>query len=134
MRITIGKQILWGCIMVVIAFTGLNMYTYYQIDTIQVGYDGVFKRSVPLVIDVHNLNTELNNQESLVRGYILTGNPKYIQDYNASQQTMNGNLTSLEKNLITPEGKEKVAGLKAVLSDYHQAADQRVAIRNTSGQ
>jgi len=134
MRVTIGKQILLVCMMVVIAFTGLNVYTYYQIDKIQDGYDGVLKRSVPLVIEVKDLNIELNNQAALVRGYILTTDPQYIQAYNTSRQTMDGTLASLEKKLITPEGKEKVGVLKTVLSDYHKVSDQGIAARNASGQ
>ena len=97
MCITIGKQILLVCIMVVIASTGLNVYTYHQIDTIQEGYDEVLKRSVPLVLEVRDLNIELNNQTALARGYVLTTDPKYIKDYDSSRQIMNGTLTSLEK-------------------------------------
>lgn len=134
MRVTIGKQILLVCMIVVIAFTGLNVYTYYQINNIERGYDGLLKRSVPLVLDVKNLNVELNNQSSLVRGYILTADPKYSQAYDTSRQIMNNTLISLEKKLITPEGKEKVTELKTVLSEYHIVADQGIAIRNTLGQ
>lgn len=134
MRITIGKQIVLVCMMVVIAFTGMNVYTYYQIEAIEKGYDGVITRSVPLVLEVKDLNIELNNQAALVRGYILTADPKYIQIYDASRQTMNGTLGSLEKKLITPEGKEKVAQLKAALVEYHKISDQGIAARKTSGE
>ena len=134
MRVTIGKQILLVCMMVVIAFTGLNVYTYYNIDTVQAGYDGVLARSVPLVLEVKDLNIELKSQGALVRGYILTGDAKYIQTYDASRKTMDGTLTSLEKKLITPEGKQIVGVLKESLNDYHKVADQAVVTRNTLGQ
>lgn len=134
MRVTIGKQILLVCMMVVIAFTGSNVYTYYQIDTIQEGYDGIITRSVPLVLEIKDLNIELNNQSALVRGFYLTADPKYTQGLDASRQTMNVTLASLEKKLTTPEGKEKVAGLKAALNDYHKIVDQGIAARKTLGQ
>ena len=134
MRVTIGKQILLVCMMVVIAFTGLNVYTYYQIDVVQEGYDGVLGRSVPLVLEVKELNVELNNQAALVRGYILTADSKYTRAYDISRKNMDGTLGSLEKKLITPEGKQQVAGLKGVLHDYHQVIDQGIVIRNTVGQ
>jgi methyl-accepting chemotaxis protein len=134
MRITIGKQIVLVCVMLVIAFTGINVYTYFQIDSIQSGYDGVLNRSVPLVVEVKNLNIELNNQSSQVRGYILTGDQKYIQIYEGSRKSMDATLDSLEKKLITPEGKEKVAFLKSALTEYHQVADQGIAARKLQGQ
>ncbi|MDU4962470.1 MAG: methyl-accepting chemotaxis protein [Sporomusaceae bacterium] len=134
MRVTIGTQILAVCMVIVAAFSGLSLYTYTQIDTIQAGYDGVINRSVPLVVEVKDLHIELNNQAALVRGYILTGNEVYVQDYNASRMRMADTVGSLEKRLITPEGKEKVGRLKTVLADYHQISDQGVFIRKTKGQ
>lgn len=133
MRVTISKQILLVCIMIVIAFTGLSVYTYFQIDNIQAGYDGVLKRSVPLVIEVKELNIELNNQASQVNAYYLSGDPKYTQAYDASRQKMNATVSSLEKKLITPEGKQKVDGLKASLAAFHQVADQGITTRKNQG-
>ena len=134
MRISIGKQILVVCIMIVMAFTALNVYTYYQIGNIEDGYDGVLKRSVPLVVEVKDLNIELNNQAAQVRGYILTMNPTYIQGYEISRKNMEATLASLEKKLITPEGKEKVAALRSALTEYHKVSDQGINARKTLGQ
>lgn len=134
MRISISKQILVVCIMIVLAFTGLNIYTYYEIDGIQNGYDGVLKRSVPLVTEVKDLNIELNNQSAQVRGYILTMDPKYVQGYETSLKKMDATLESLEKKLITPEGKEKVAALRTALNEYHKVSDQGINARKTLGQ
>ena len=134
MRLSISKQILVVCIMIVLAFTGLNVYTYYEIEAVQNGYDGVLKRSVPLVTEVKDLNIELNNQSAQVRGYILSMDPKYIQGYETSLKKMDDTLASLEKKLITPEGKEKVAALKAALAEYHKVSDQGMNARKTLGQ
>ncbi|KYZ76041.1 chemotaxis protein [Anaerosporomusa subterranea] len=134
MRINIGTQILAVCIMIVIAFSGLSIYTYFQIDAVQVGYDGVIARSVPLVIEVKDLNIELNNQAALVRGFILSADERYVQDYNSSRQRMDKTVASLEQKLITPEGKQKVTALKNVLADYHQVSDQGILLRKTKGQ
>lgn len=134
MRITIGKQILLVCMMVVIAFTGINVYTYYQIDNIQLGYDGILNRSVPLVIEVKDLNIELKSQSALVRGYILTANPQYRQSYDTSKAKMSRILNSLEEKLTTPEGKQQVTELKNALNDYQKVAEQGITTRNTSGQ
>ncbi len=98
MKLTIGKQILLICMLIVVAFMGLSAYTYFQMDKIEAGYDGVLNRSVPLVIEVKELAIELNNQSAQVRGYILSADPQYAQAYDASRQNMNNTLASLEKN------------------------------------
>jgi len=120
--------------MIVIAFMGINVYTHYQIETIQASYDGLLSRSVPLVMEVKDINIELNNQSAQVRGYILSADPKYIQAYDTSRGKMDATVISLEKKLITPEGKQKVEELKAALAEYHQIADQGILARKTQGQ
>jgi len=134
MKLTIGKQILLICMVIVVAFMGLSAYTYFQMDKIEAGYDSVLNRSVPLVIEVKELAIELNNQSAQVRGYILSADPQYAQAYDASRQNMNNTLASLEKKLITPEGKQKVGELKTALEEYHQIADQGILVRKSQGQ
>lgn len=133
MRFTIGKQILTASLLVVLAFTGLNLYTYYQLQVIEQGYDGVIQRSVPLVVDVKNLNVEVKSQASAVRGYLITGDNKYVSEYEQSGKTIKTTMESLEKKLITPEGKQKITALRDALAEYHKAADQTVLTRREKG-
>ena len=129
MRFSISKQILGICLAIVICFTGTNIYTYWQLQEVEDGYEGIINRSVPLVFEVKDITTELRNQSSLVRAYILTANPSYAQEYDNSRQKMNNSIKELEKRLITPEGKQKVEELKQSLSEYHKIADQAIVIR-----
>ncbi|MCX7781229.1 MAG: methyl-accepting chemotaxis protein [Negativicutes bacterium] len=133
MRFSIGSQILVICLLIVACFSGANAYTYWQLKNIEAGYDGIIRRSAPLVFEVKDVAIELRNQSSLVRGYILTANPAYLHAYDNSRQQMAGYLASLEKKLITPEGKEKVAGLRQALKEYHDIADQAIVIRKEKG-
>ncbi|WP_312561387.1 methyl-accepting chemotaxis protein [Anaerospora sp.] len=133
MRFTIGKQILTASLLVVLAFTGLNLYTYYQLQVIEQGYDGVIQRSVPLVVEVKNLNVEVKSQAAAVRGYIISGDKKYVADYEQSSKLIKTTMDSLEKKLITPEGKEKVTALRNALAEYHRVADQTIVTRAEKG-
>lgn len=133
MRFTIGKQILTASLLVVLAFTGLNLYTYYQLQVIEQGYDGVIQRSVPLVVDVKNLNVEVKSQAAAVRGYIISGDKKYVSEYEQSSKAIKTTMDSLEKRLITPEGKEKVTALRNALAEYHRVADQTIVTRAEKG-
>lgn len=134
MRLSIGKQILLVCFVLVLAFSGLNVYTYFQIDDSQEGYSSVFNRSVPLMTKVKDLNIELKNQSGLVRAYILLGDPKYAEEYDKSRQRMKADLASLEEKLVTPEGKKLTSELKTALAEYHSMADQAIIVRKDKGQ
>lgn len=133
MRFTIGKQILTVSLLVVLAFTGLNLYTYYQLQVIEQGYDGVIQRSVPLVVEVKNLNIEVKAQAAAVRGYIISGDRKYVSEYEQSAKEVKKTMDSLEKKLITPEGKEKVTALRNALAEYNRVADQTIVTRTEKG-
>lgn len=133
MRLTIGKQILGACIIIVLAFTGLNIYTFYQIKAIEAGYEGLINRSAPLVFEVKDVNVELQTQAAAVRAYIIAGDDRYVAQYNASREQMAKVLASLEKKLTTPEGRQKFNDLNAALHDYHKVADTGIQTRRTQG-
>ncbi|EGO65719.1 methyl-accepting chemotaxis protein [Acetonema longum] len=133
MHINIRKQILLALSLIVLLFTGLLAYGYYQLEVIKAGYMGVILRSAPLVVEVKDVNGELRNQSSLVRAYLLTGEENYIVQYDQSRSRMDKTLDSLQTKLITPEGKQKTSDLKQVLAEYHSAADKAIHIGRTQG-
>lgn len=134
LRITIEKQILTAAIAIIIVFTGLLGYTFYELKTMQAGYNGLINRSAPLVMEVKDLNAELRNQSSQVRAFILTADEKYAKQYQDSRSKMSKIIVSLESKLLTPEGKQKIDELKKDLAGYHSVADGAVQARRTKGQ
>lgn len=132
-RFTIGKKILAGFLIVVAAFTGLCAYTFVKLNEIESGYDALLSRSAPLVMEVKDLNFELRTQGYNARGFLLSGQPEYIQRYKESRQRMDKIFVSLDQKLLTPEGKEQIAGTKAAAAKYHQALEQTIEIKTQKG-
>lgn len=133
-RLTIGVQILMISLLIILSFLGLIGYQKIKGDEVQSGYENLVKRSAPLVFDVKELNTELKNQGYLARGYLLTGNAAFLQQYDESIKKTDILIQSLEKNLITPEGKQKVAETKVVLKNYQQVTQKTLEIYKQKGQ
>jgi len=119
---------------IVLAFTGLNVFTYQQITEIEEGYEAILERSVPLVFEIKDINRELSNQSAQVRGYIITQDPKYRDGYHKSRETMNSLLVSLEQKLITAEGKQQLEEVRAALAAYKRIADEALKIRDVEGE
>lgn len=132
-RLTIGKQILLAFIVILLAFTGLNVYTYFQLQVIEDGYDNIIGRSAPLVFEVKDLDTELSAQSSAVRAYILTGDQKYETEYYESLKHTNITLDSLEKKLITADGRQNFLDIKAALFEYQKVAEGGIKTRKEKG-
>jgi len=110
--------------LIILSFSALIGYQKVKSDEVQQGYENLVKRSAPLVFDVKELTIELKNQGYLARGYLLTGNAAYLQQYDESLKKTENVVQSLEKNLITPEGKQKVAETKVVLKNYQQVTQK----------
>jgi methyl-accepting chemotaxis protein len=132
-RFTIGKKILTVFLFVAVAFTGLCGYTFFQLQAIEDGYDNLLIRSTPLVFQVKDLTLELRNQGYYARGYLLSGDKAFIDEYSASKQKMEQLFNGLEEKLITPEGKQKLAELKKALNKYHGDAEKAIQIRTEKG-
>jgi methyl-accepting chemotaxis protein len=132
-RFNIGSKILLISFVVVVLFTGLNIFTYFQNQNLQDGYDGLLERSTVLVFNVKDVNASLKNQSSQARAYLLTGDEKYVANYQESVKNMDELMAGIEKRLITPEGKKMVGELKSSLADYHKVAESAIKIRKEVG-
>lgn len=133
MRFSIAKQILVVCIVMACLFTGINIYTYYQVQAVVQGYEVLVGQTGPLLEDVKDIRAELWQQNAHVRGYILTGDPKYVQNYKTSQQRMQVLLDNLESKIINPELQKEVTLVKVAILQYKKYLDQEIITRETMG-
>lgn len=132
-RFTIGGKILSGYMLIVLAFSALCGYSFFKIQEIEEGYDNLLSRSVPLVFEVKDLTIELRNQGYYARGYLLTGDQTFIQDYKASRDRTEQILIGLEKNLVTTEGKQKLDELRRSLTEYYKVTETTIQIKTEKG-
>lgn len=133
MRFSIAKQILVVCIVVVSLFTGINLYTYYQVKAVEQGYEVLVGQSGPLLEDMKDIRAELWQQNAHVRSYILIGDTKYIQSYNTSQQRMQALLDNLDSKIVNPEIKNEVILVKGSISQYIKILNQQILTREKMG-
>lgn len=132
-RITIGLKMILTFLFVALMFIGLVLFSQLKTQEIEEGYEGLVIRSAPLVFEVKDLNTELRNQGYVVRGYLLTGDTSYLTQYQNSKMKMNDLFASLEKKLITPEGKMMIDETRVAISQYQETTDQTIEIYRDKG-
>jgi len=133
MRFSIARQILLVFIIVVGLFTSINIYTYYQVKAVEQGYEVLVEQSGPLKEDVKDIRAELWQQNAHVRGYILTGDPKYVQTYKTSQQRMQVLLDNLDSKIVNPELQKEVTLVKVAILQYKKILDQEIITREKMG-
>lgn len=131
-RFSIGGQILIGTIFIVFIFSGVNLFNYFQSQNMQQGYDRLLDVT-PVINDVKDIHTELWLQNAGVRGYVLSGDTKYLQDIEASRKRVDSIYERLEKMLIDKDGQKSSRLLKVMLNEYNKQQDNTIATRNKLG-
>ena len=124
MRHSIGAKILGICLLVVAAFTLLNVYSYVKSQQVTAGYRNVIDRNASLIFRVYAADVELAKQSVLLQKYLMSKNEKDRQGFEESKVNMEAVFSSLDKELITPEGKEGLAQVRKAVDAWHLSAMQ----------
>ena len=127
---SVGAKILGICMLVVVIFSVLNLYSYLKSQQVTAGYRNVIDRNTSLIFKVYATEAELSRQSLLLQKYVMSGNDEYRQAFEESKVNMEAVFTSLDKDLITNEGKEGLAKVRLSVDAWHLAAMQEAKKKN----
>ena len=133
MRQSIGAKILGVCMLVVAIFTALNVYSYGKSQQVTAGYRTVIDRNASLIFKVYAADVELARQATLLQRYLATGADQHRQAFEESKVNMEAVFTSLDRDLITAEGKEGLQKVRQAVDAWHLAAMRLVNGRAAQG-
>ena len=127
---TIGIKILGICLLVVSVFTVLNVYSYQKSQQVTLGYRDVIERNAALIFKVYAADIELSRQAALLQQYLTSGNDQHRQEFEESKVNMEAVFASLDRDLITAEGKAGLAKVRQVVDGWHLSAMQLIKQRS----
>jgi methyl-accepting chemotaxis protein len=127
---TIGIKILGICLLVISVFTVLNVYSYQKSQQVTMGYRDVIERNAALIFKVYAADIELSRQSALLQQYLMSGNDQYRQEFEESKVNMEAVFASLDRDLITTEGKAGLAKVRQVVDSWHLSAMQLIKMRS----
>ena len=133
MRVSIGLKILAVCMTVVGVFSILNIYSFFKNSQVSEGYRNVAERNATLIFRVYELNLELTAEESALKSYVLTGASQHKESFEESRVRLRNILHSLEKDLVTPEGKQGLEKVKDSIDRWHLASGSTAGVRDQQG-
>ena len=123
MRFTIGNRILVMGVLLVLFFTGINIYTYVKIQQLEKGYIEVIEESMPIVASITSIESMLNFQNSEIQSYILTGNEKYANSFRQTRTKMFLMVSDIDSKLTLDTEKEKVVQVQDSLTKFISKTD-----------
>ncbi len=77
----------------------------YALNRVVASKDRVLAVNAQNLIDAAKLQTAAARKAAAVRGYMLSGDPKYLEQQNEARQLFLRTLEHMKPNLFTPEGK-----------------------------
>jgi methyl-accepting chemotaxis protein len=131
-RFSICKRIILATIVIVVAFSAVNVFNYVQSLKMQHGYDEVVN-SAPVISLVKDINAELWLQNAQIRGYVLTGDSKYLKSFENSRNRIEANYEQLDQMLLNEDAKKISRILRVVINEYNKQQDNTINVRNKLG-
>ncbi|VBB07011.1 chemotaxis methyl-accepting receptor [Lucifera butyrica] len=131
LQLDIGTRILLTSIIIVLVFSGLNIYTYLTINSMQAKYHKLITETTPIINSVSSMQTEIWTQNAEVRAYILSGSPSYKQNYQDSRKRLAQLFDHVQKSADS-DTKQKVLQLRSAVSRFEKTLEIGMAIRNVS--
>lgn len=119
-QFTITKKLLGGFIAVLILMVTMLGISVYQLMKLNSDYEKLIDDRVTKLIHVKNLKTELSNLSTATRGYLLTGEQLYIDDYDQNLKLFDKNLKTLFTTTVDEEPKAYLRSIKANKEQYHE--------------
>jgi len=115
---------------VISVFTVLNIYSYQKSQQVTIGYRDVIERNAALIFKVYSVEVELSRQAALLQQYVTSGNDQSRQNFDESKVNMEAVFASLDRDLITAEGKAGLGRVRQAVDAWHLSATQVIKQRS----
>ncbi|OMP67340.1 methyl-accepting chemotaxis protein [Domibacillus epiphyticus] len=133
---SIGKKLFSGFLGVIILLCLITGISVYQLTSITSTYSDLINLQTAKVINAKEIKYVAAEQAKSIRGYVITGNDKLLQDFENAQKDFSSAHKKLGTLLETDSGKKMLEELDQLQVDYIQTADQVIAYKqqnNTAG-
>ena len=133
MRITIGKQIMAACSIIIVLFGIMDIYLYQKMSSLQETYQQLLTQSTGCTSAAKDIRTQLWMRNTAIRNYILTGDSSYIKSSNSMKEVTNAKLQYLTETMSSEAAVKELGILKLGLNEYDKTLEQGTAVRDKLG-
>ncbi len=122
----------WGVVaaLVLLALCGLTLSLMLgQVDAAR----ALVQRIDRIILTTERLLSDLKDAETGQRGYLLTGNPNYLEPYDAAQQAIDQRLAELDQLVRVPAIRQHLPRLRDLVQDKRDELALTIQLRRTQG-
>ncbi|SHN27835.1 methyl-accepting chemotaxis protein [Gracilibacillus kekensis] len=118
---TIGKKIVLSFSVIILFIIGIITISWFSLQNSESETAKIIDDAIPLSDAANNILTALVNQETGVRGYLVTGDESFLEPYYTGQEDVDQNLEIIETHLdghpimasLIDEAKPKIEDIQS---------------------
>jgi methyl-accepting chemotaxis protein len=98
MRFTIRAKLALASFMTIFLFLITGIFTYIAFQKVGESNDEIVQDAIPIARAAENLLTDLINEETGIRGYLVTGKDEYLEPYQAAHEQLQKDLALIREH------------------------------------
>ncbi|MGC5325926.1 methyl-accepting chemotaxis protein [Brevibacillus sp. SYSU BS000544] len=129
MKLSVGKKLYAGFIIVLLLASFISAISFYQISNLDTTYKFLLDDRVKKVILVKDMVSELREEFKSIRGYLLSDNPKQLEQFNEAKKRFDNLSKELDPMLTLPKGRQLFADLTQISDEYAAFSTELLALK-----
>lgn len=132
MKLTIGKKITGGFLIVVLMVSVMSIFTYYQIGDMQGSYANLTQENMRKIELAQGFATDLANEAVVMRRFNFTGDLADIPAFHEYRSQSDQKLKSLEEILKTDKARQLIQVMQKEKSNYEAIAVKSIEAKKVN--
>jgi methyl-accepting chemotaxis protein len=132
MKITVGNKI-GGVVALALAALALIGGITYRATTALIASHRAVQHTLEVIKHIEALRSDLNDAETLQRGYVLTGTSRHLEDFGEAVLAVGNELSQLRALIQAPEQKRRLITLEPIIAGRLDRLAAGVKVRQEKG-
>ncbi len=132
MRLTVGKKITGGYLIVIVMVVVMSVFTYSKIGEINTSYEAIMDTDLREIELTQGLATDLANEAVAMRRFNFTGELSDISVFNDYRKKTDEKMAQLSEMIKTENGKKLVQVIKKEKIEYEAIAEKSIEAKKAN--
>lgn len=134
LKMTVGKKIMGGFLLVILVITIMSGYTYMEIGQINDDYQTIMDANVEKLLLAEELATDIAEEAGTVRRFNLTGDQEARDKFNKIRIESDKKIDTMEKLFITENAQKLIKMLKQEKAAYEAFSEKAMQAKQAGNQ
>ncbi|HWR42628.1 methyl-accepting chemotaxis protein [Sporomusa sp.] len=134
MKITIGKKIMGGFLLIIIVSLLMSAYTYYKLGQLNVDYQTANTLNMEKIILVEELAQDIIDEAATVRKYNISGDPAAKERFRQIEKESTNKIERMEEIFVTEKARILIKVIMQEKTQYEDFAQKAMQAKDANDQ